>query len=573
MSTGESVASLQRLRSTLDRIDRKGYGAYKDLQGTYDLRGFTLYIDRVQRDPFAPPSLIRVRTKDNRFDPELFGNPVRRVAFEDFLTRSVESAIRGVVRGSRGSGGSGRVEIQRPSQVVLPRTSVVVEEGYVEARMAAGLPARGRTVDARAARTMLLEELPEVVRRALAAGGVEEEAARAHVDTVEDADHLRNLLPSLGLVAFVADGAMLPRESGASDRPLREGAVPFGSPEQFRVFVELPNRGEVLGMGIPEGVTLVAGGGFHGKSTLLSALAWGVYDHTPGDGREYVVTRADAVKIRAEDGRSVAGVDISGMIGDLPGGRTTRSFSTPNASGSTSQAANIAEALEIGTSLLLVDEDTSATNFMIRDERMRELVRKEPISPFIDLVRPLHRSLGVSTVVVVGGVGDYLDAADRVILLEDYKPRDATQEARRVREKFPGHAPLRNKEISPPKSRRLRTSSLDLRRGKRETARGRGMHAIELGRERVDLAYLEQLAEGGQTEAVARIIGEFAAGKESRGVKEVVGTALASIRESGLDSLGGFRGHPGELSLPRAQEIAAAMNRIRSVDANSHKGA
>ena len=560
---------MQRLRSTLDRIDRKGYGAYKDLQGSYDLREFDLFVDRVQRDPFAPPSLVRVRIKDNRFEPVLFEHPVRRVAFEDFLTRQVETALRHAVKGNRGSGGSGRIEIQRASQVVLPRASVVVESNFVEARMGVGLPARGRTVDARAAQTMLLEELPRVVREALTPAGVDPEAAHAHVEVVEDADHLRKRLPALGLVAFVADGATLPRESGASDRPLREGAVPFESPEEFRVTVELPNRGEVSGMGIPEGVTLVAGGGFHGKSTLLSALSLGIYDHVPGDGRQLVVARADAVKIRAEDGRSVAGVDISGMIGELPGGRPTTSFSTANASGSTSQAANIAEAVEIGTSLLLVDEDTSATNFMIRDERMRELVRKEPISPFIDLVRPLHDSLGLSTVVVVGGVGDYLDVADHVILMEDYKPRDATNRAREVREKFPARVPPKSGAASRPRGRRVRASSIDLRRGRRETARGRGLYTIELGRERVDLSYLEQLAEAGQTEAIARSIGEFATGNASREVTEVVNGALGSIRESGLDSLGNFRGHPGELSLPRPQEVAAAINRIRSLEATT----
>src|SRR5215210_9598358 len=324
---------MQRLRSTLDRIDRKGYGAYKDLQGSYDLREFDLFVDRVQRDPFAPPSLVRVRTKDNRFEPVLFENPVRRVAFEDFLTRQVETALRHAVKGNRGSGGSGRIEIQRASQIVLPRASVVVESNFVEARMGVGLPARGRTVDARAAQTMLLEELPRVVREALTSAGVDPEAAHVHVEVVEDADHLRKRLPALGLVAFVADRATLPRESGASDSPLREGAVSFESPEEFRVTVELPNRGKVPGMGIPEGVTLVVGGGFHGKSTLLSALAWGIYDHMPGDGRDLVVSREDTVKVRAEDGRSVAGVDISAMIGDSPAAvvRKTSRRRTPRA--------------------------------------------------------------------------------------------------------------------------------------------------------------------------------------------------------------------------------------------------
>jgi predicted ABC-class ATPase len=290
-----------------------------------------------------------------------------------------------------------------------------------------------------------------------------------------------------------------------------------------------------------------------------------VYDHVLEDGRELVVARGDAVKVRAEDGRSVSGVDISAMIGDLPGGRSTEDFSTPNASGSTSQAANIAEALEVGTSLLLVDEDTSATNFMIRDERMRELVRREPIFPFIDLVRPLHRTLGVSTVVVVGGVGDYLDVADRVILLEDYVPSDATARARDVTLKFPPRAPLQDREVRPPKDRRLRASSVSLGRGGRERARGRGLHAIELGRERVDLSSLEQLAETGQTEAIARLVGRFVAAGGARGMQELVEEALASVSEGGLDSLGGFGGHPGEMSLPRTQELAAAINRIRSL--------
>jgi predicted ABC-class ATPase len=527
-------------------------------------------VDRVQRDPFAPPSLVRIRTEENGFDRDLFADPVRRVALEDFLTRNVEKALRRVVRGNRGSGGSGRVEIQPTSQVVLPRTSMAVAPEYVEARMAVGLPARGRSVDARAAKTMLLEELPEVVRRSLIPapeGGVDVEGARLHVEAVEDADHLRGLLSGLGLVAFVADGAVLPRDSGASDRPLGDGAVPFAGPDEYRVEVDLPNAGVVTGMGVPEGVTLVAGGGFHGKSTLLSALSWGVYDHLPGDGRELVVARGDAVKIRAEDGRSVSGVDISAMIGELPGGRSTQDFSTANASGSTSQAANIAEAIEAGTSLLLVDEDTSATNFMIRDERMRELVRSEPISPFIDLVRPLHRSLGVSTVVVVGGVGDYLDVADRVILLEDYVPSDATPRAREITRKFPPRAPLAPKEVRPPRERTIDAASIDLRRGNRRSARGRGPNSIELGRERVDLSYLEQLAETGQTEAAARVIGKWVASGEARGMRELLLAELASASENGLDSLGGHGGHPGEMSLPRAQELAAAINRIRQLRA------
>jgi predicted ABC-class ATPase len=398
-------------------------------------------------------------------------------------------------------------------------------------------------VDGGAARAVLLEELPGVLGRALTPEGVDPDRARLHVETVEDAAHLRGLLPSLGLVAFVADGSVLPRESGAIDLPLREGAVPFESPAAFRVEAELPNRGRVTGMGIPGGVTLVAGGGFHGKSTLLSALSWGVYDHVPGDGRELVVTLGDAVKVRAEDGRSVAGVDISAMIGELPGGRSTEGFSTPNASGSTSQAANIAEALEIGTSLLLVDEDTSATNFMIRDERMRELVRREPIYPFMDLVRPLLSLSGRLDGVVVGGVGDYLDVADRVILLEDYAPSDATDPRPRRTLKFPPRAPLEDREVRPPKTAASGVL-VRPRRGRAGEGPGRGLQAIELGRERVDLSSLEQLAEAGQTEAIARLVGRFVAGARFAGCGSWSRRRWPPRRRAAR-TLGGFGGHPG----------------------------
>ena len=99
---------MHRLESTLDRIDRKGYGAYKDLRGSYEFGEYTLYVDKVQRDSFAPPSLVRIRTHGNRFDPSLFENSVRRIAFEDFLAREVETAIRRVVGGAGAPAGAER---------------------------------------------------------------------------------------------------------------------------------------------------------------------------------------------------------------------------------------------------------------------------------------------------------------------------------------------------------------------------------------------------------------------------------------------------------------------------------
>ena len=196
----------------------------------------------------------------------------------------------------------------------------------------------------------------------------------------------------------------------------------------------LPNNGEITGMGIRKGVTLIVGGGYHGKSTLLNALEYGIYNHIPDDGREFVVTNADAVKIRAEDGRSIQSLNIDPFISNLPFDQDTTEFSTANASGSTSQAANILEALEVGASTLLLDEDTLATNFMIRDIRMKTLIakEKEPITPFVEHVRSLYEEKGISTVIVMGGSGDYFSLADVVIGMIEYSPHDLTSQAHQI---------------------------------------------------------------------------------------------------------------------------------------------
>ena len=262
---------------------------------------------------------------------------------------------------------------------MLANTAVQIRgDGTVEARFTVGLPAQGRRVLGRQACQLLLEELPRIIESSLMARSHAEEELWRHAAANEDADALRSMLAERGLIAFVADGSILPRSSGVDDRPMGgDEVIPFSSPESLRIGYSLPNAGTVAGMGVGEGVTLIVGGGYHGKSTLLRAIERGVYNHRPGDGRELVVSAPDLVKIRAEDGRAVNGVDISAFIGDLPLGKSTRRFSSDNASGSTSQAAAIVEAMESGASGLLIDEDTAATNFLIRDARMQALVPKE----------------------------------------------------------------------------------------------------------------------------------------------------------------------------------------------------
>ena len=558
------------LSAILRRIDGRGFKAYRDIEGTYDLGDWTLHIDHVQSDPFAPPSRVRawVPASVAQLPDSLYETKARRVGLEDYLTRAIHAACGDRKRGG-GTGHSGIISIHSPGQEVLERSAMVVDNEGVEARMLVGLPARGRRIMAREAEEMLLRELPEIVMRSLVYSALQQERLEQFVEAAEDASFLRERLPEMGLVAFIGDGAILPRRSGVDDTVMTENAVPFSSPDSLRVEVHLPNQGKISGMGVREGVTLIVGGGYHGKSTLLKALERGVYNHIPGDGREWVLTVENAVKIRAEDGRSISGTDISPFIDDLPRGMDTLSFSSQDASGSTSQAANIMEALEAGTKLLLVDEDTSATNFMIRDQRMQELVHrdKEPITPFIDQVRRLYEERGVSTVLVMGGSGDYFDVTDRVIMMEAYVPRDVTQEAKNIASRYvTGRAKEASKDFSSLTSRAPLPQSFDASRGKRSVKISpKGLHSILFGTTQIDLGAVEQLVDPGQVNAIGELIhligSTWADGKRS--LPQLLDEAEALIDGNGLDAISTFL--RGDFARPRRYEITAAINRMRSL--------
>jgi len=565
------MRSKEDLRRTLQRIDGRGYKAYKDIEGQYDFGPYRLAIDHTQGDPFAAPSRVRVLVplRETGFAPDLWSRKPREVAFRDYLARAFHQAIRRHVKGRRGSGKSGLVEIDRGGQEILERTSVLIRDGWLEVRFVVGLPAAGRTVLGREAQAIFFEEIPRVVGRALFPRSLDERALRRHVEVAEDQEALRDMLRELKLVAFVAEGAVLPRRSGVDDRPLTQGVVPVEVPFELEVTVELPNRGPVRGMGIPEGVTLIVGGGFHGKSTLLKALERGVYNHIPGDGREYVVTDHGAVKIRAEDGRYIEQVDISPFIAGLPFGKDTCSFSTENASGSTSQAANIMEALEVGARVLLIDEDTSATNFMIRDERMQALVakEKEPITPFVDKVRKLYTDLGVSTVLVMGGSGDYFEVASTVIMMDNYRPRCVTERAKEIARRYTSRRRDEGGEtfgrVTP---RAPLPESFDPSRGRREVKiEAKGLHHILYGTTSIDLSALEQLVDQSQTRALGAMIHRYATryADGNRTLREGLELLMKEVEEGGLDCL--LPHKVGNLAMPRVFELAGAINRMRTL--------
>lgn len=566
------MKSKDYLGSTLKRIEGKSYKAYKDIQGSYDFKEFQLYIDYVQGDPFAAPSRMRVRVPQKRtqFPGSLFSSRVRRIALEDYLTREFGEAISRVAKRSRGSGKSGLIYIDTCGQEILERTSIVVTMEYVEARISMGLPAQGRRVLARDAADMIFKEIPLMVKESLLYENLDSKKISIHIERNEDQDFLRQELKKRELVCFVGNGSILPRKSGVIDLPMDQvNAKAFISPGELEVEVDLPNFGRVKGMGIPSGITLIVGGGYHGKSTLLRAVERGVYNHIPGDGRERVVTLEDAVKIRAEDGRRVEKVNISPFINNLPFLKDTVSFSTEEASGSTSQAANIMESLEMGARLFLLDEDTSATNFMIRDVRMQSLVArdKEPITPFIDKVKFLKKDLNVSTIMVLGGSGDYFDVADRVIMMDQYQALEVTSRAREITRQYPTE---RQEEGGGEFGQIIHR--VPLRKGLDPTRKGkakisvRSLYSLQFGRQEIDLSLVEQLVEVSQTRAIGDIMffcGHLIDGKKT--LREVIEITLEQIEIQGLDLLSPYRGqHPGEYALPRKYEIAAAFNRLRT---------
>lgn len=551
----------------LNRIDGKGYKAYKELEGSYQFDRFILHMDHVQGDPFATPSKLRISLSHD-FPAWSYRNKSREVALRDFLTRQFDRQIRSRTKGGRGSGKSGGISIDRPGQEILERTAVVLYDTEVELRFRLGLPAFGRKIAGRQAREIFQEEIPAIVERSLFFAALDEEKLKEHVEVNEDADALRAQLREKGLVAFVADGALLPRASGIDPRPLLEG-YPFQAPGSLRVRLQLPNR-HISGMGIPAGISLIVGGGYHGKTTLLNALELGVYNHIPGDGREFVICEASAVKIRAEDGRYVEQVNISPFINNLPHGKDTRHFSTDNASGSTSQAANVMEALEAGSSLLLIDEDTSATNFMIRDHLMQQLVAKErePITPFIDKARQLYEEKGVSTIVVVGGSGLFFDIADLVICMLEYQPQELTAEARRI---SAGQGQERSREggeqfgeITP---RYGEVRSIDPAKGGKTKIKAYGGAELQFGSDVIDLSAVEQLVNSSQLRAIGDAL-VYARQYLEQGLSlsEAFDRVLEDIRTKSLDVLS--RRKNGEYALFRKQELAAALNRLRSFKAH-----
>lgn len=557
----------ENLRTAITQLNHKSYGAYKSLKGSYDFGTYILCIDHVQGDPFASPSRVSVEVPNkNNFPKDLYDTKPRRLALEDSLLREFCRALRQRMTSGNpkcGSGKSGLISICQPGQEILERMAVVVNPEKIKVRMEIGFPAFGRSIAGDELKKILFRELPELVSSSFFYAALDKKKLQETADLADDQEAIRFEIKERNLTAFVANNSILPRESGVSQRPLKN-AVPFKSPDSMAVELSLPHKGKVRGMGIPAGITLIVGGGYHGKSTLLKALESGVYNHIAGDGREYVIARDDAVKLRAEEGRYIRDTDISLFINNLPNGTDTVHFSTENASGSTSQAAFTVEAMTC-SSLFLLDEDTSATNFMIRDTLMAELVedKKEPITPFIQKVKEIYEKNDISTVLVVGSQGNYFSVADKVLMMDEYRIFDVTDRAKKL---------MANESSVPKESAENQMDINDLLHYKYpkaniEKVRVHGWDSLSLDKQEIDLRFVEQIRNDGQTAAIAYfldyIFSNLADGRKNG--RELVRELYGLLDKKGMEAVVPPYYGAGAPQMPREQETLAALLRFRGV--------
>lgn len=564
----------ERLRDKILTLEGKPFQGYQALDGEYRFERFTLYVDRVVAEPPGAPSPLRIRIDqaEARFPDSLWASRPAKIALEDFIARRWQDAIRKV---ARSRGGRPQFTVDVGGQQVLERTACRIAEDHVEIRCAIFLPAEGRKIVSKAAQTVFFEDLPQLVDGALIYPNLNPNAAQRHVEVAEDAEALRLQLSAHGLVAFLADGAVLPRESG-SDRPLLSRLVPLAAPPELKVTLDLPHRGAVSGAGIPRGVTVVMGNPFSGRSTLLQAIAAGVYPHLPGDGREHCTTVADAVLVRAEEGRRVEGVNVSAFLSSLASGEDPAHCRVEHAGDIVSQAAGIAEALEAGCSVLLIDEDTSAPGLLARDPLWRQLApeAKQAVIPLVEIVRPLYEEHGVSTIVVTSHSSEYAAYADTIIAMDGFHPRAVTAAIKQAAH-VTGQGAGPKRSFGGVHHRVPLPDGFAFLRGRRVRsdphAGTHGFRTVFLGRDTLDLAALEQLVDPGQARAIAAAliwVADRGLVDGMRTVRELLGLMELEVAQRGLECLAP-EGVPGDLALPRRQEIAAAINRLRTLRVKS----
>ncbi len=552
-------------------IEGKDSSEYARLVGDFDFSRFVLKISQVPAESSTSPALFIVRVPQiiAGFPPHYFDTPVRRTALEDFLTRKVADQIDTLAQYNEEGISRRHLSVAMPGQKILPRTSMLVTEEYVEARIYVMLPQRDGRVDGERVRDIFFEELASVVNASLVYCNLDERELTAFVNSMEDADQIRQTLSMRGLLGFVADGSMLAR-MGNTDFPDYEAVTPLRVDSDIQVEMEVPNGGTIKGLGIPAGLTLILGDSYSGRIDLMKALAAGIYNHIPGDGRELAVTVPDAVSVAAEPGRSVQKVDVSLFIKEMEAGSQPAEFSTAEAEPSASQAAGVMEALEIGARAFLFDESTSAAAFLTRDTRLSSLMpeAERRIAPLAQRARHMVDDLGVSIVVAgAASVAEFIPVADTILRIDEYAVYDVTQAAKaldpaqfQIEEdpNPPDFAQERNRWVVP--------SSIDSSKGTDDQhIVAESIELLRFGRGLINLQNITQMADKHQTATIGLILyyARLRYMDESRPLREVMDLIDRDLGTEGLEVLS--RDLRGDLARPRRYEIAAALNRLSSL--------
>ncbi len=566
----------QRLAETLRRLHRKGYKNYQQIKGSYRYEDLILRIDYIQGDPFADPSAMRIELEYQYCaltEACTSTAPRRRAIADFFLRRFAKEAAKQSKR--IGSGKGGLITIQSPTQAILETSAVLVLEQHLELRFQLGLPADGRRILGHDAESMLLETLPRIIYKACHLNEHDQAALKEHISYLEDYTSMQQQLAAKHLVAFIADKSLLARRSGDSDLPLGEPCQPMNAPNSLAVTLERPHRGPIRGIGISRGVCLIVGGGFHGKSTLLNAIAAGINPHLPGDGREWVVTDNETMMIQSEDGRAVQSVCISPFLENLPRQQSTENFSTTNASGSSSQAAALREAMEAGVKALLIDEDNSASNFMSRDERMQALVsaEQEPITPLSEFMIQLRDQLAISCVMVMGSSSLFFEAATQVIAMIDYQAHDVLNQCKKIiksmpRTTAPSNSSTQLAQLSAAVPRYFHPQPLQaICQDRRWSIKVDDRHHLRFGRLHVDLQSLSQIRHPDQIRAMAWALRYLLDHSHESEPATALTSCLTKIQDicelSGISQL--CPQPSGQLAGFRRCDLAALINRLRIV--------
>ena len=553
---------------------------YNDCYYTYYFNDIALYIERTHKLAQDKPTLIW------QIPLEKLGVPIISVAAANYCLQAfipyIDELNARLYNRSRPDKENGKYYLYHPGGEVLTRNTVyfalcqqkdyengrgntvyLLDDGISRPpkmclciRMQVQLPKKNlrKTIQ------MLCRDLPDAIDKFISEFDIVN--LNNELELEDKQASIRTWLKKSDYCAFIANGSILPRSKG-TDLPM-ENAVPFQSTPGDEIEVC-----GVRGMGIKRGVTVITGGGYSGKSTLLDAISAGIYNHVLGDGRELCITDDTAMTISAEDGRSVKSVNISPFIKWLPGSDTS-DFSTDRASGSTSQAANIMEAVDYGAKLLLIDEDRSATNFMIRDKMMKELIEKEPITPFTDRVNELYKTNGVSTILVIGGSGEYLAIADKIYMMDDFKIHDVTAKSKGI---CAAHAVLPDL----PKPTQWTQHRILLSDHFSSYPEGSGSEKLEvsdlgfiiIGDEYIDIRGLHNIITKRQLDALGYMLRYLETHNTDSKVDldKKIDELYAIIEKEGLDTVFSsfFTTTERFLDLPRKQELKAVVNRMRRI--------